>query len=153
MEIGSKETSKELTINHLKTLFLKKGYPERYLKWERTFLFTYKNFEFLVEITLTVEDEKPLLILYYHPSKQGLSSFERPFLSVARLFFSPPPYFLVLTNLEDFILIEVYTHTIKKGDEKVLPVYKTLKSYQPPFEKAYSRDIEEKILAFYLSGG
>lgn len=153
MEISSKEVSKELIHNHIKALLLKKGYPANLFQWKKTFPFTYNGLTFEVELPLVLEDDKPLLILYYHPSKRGLTSFERPLLSIARLFFSPPPYFAVLTNLEDYILIEVYPQIIKRGGEEVFPDYESLMRYQPPFEKPYNKSVEEKILAFYLSGG
>ncbi|PMP63407.1 MAG: hypothetical protein C0197_02645 [Caldimicrobium thiodismutans] len=153
MEISSKEISKDLILSHLKTLFFKKGYPENFLFWEKIFYFNYNNLEFTVEITLVVEEKRPLLILNYHSSKLGLASFERPTLSIARLFFNPLPYFAVLTNLQNYILLEVYPQKIKKGGEELIPDYKTIRSYQPPFEKPFNKDIEEKILAFYLSGG
>ncbi len=152
MEISSTKIPKELILNHLKTLFLKKGFPEKFLTWERIFYFNYNDLEFEIEITLVVEEKRPLLILYYHPSKQGLSSFERPLLSMARLFFNPPPYYAFLTNLQDYIVIEVYPQKIKKGGEEIIPDYEALRNYHPPFEKPFNKTIEEKILAFYLSG-
>ncbi|MEZ0344619.1 MAG: hypothetical protein ABWJ99_07480 [Caldimicrobium sp.] len=153
MEKGSAEISQELILEHLKALFLSKGYPEKLLQWKKTLFFNYNNLEFAIQLTLIIEEKRPLLILYYHPSTRGLSSFERPLLSIARLLFNPPPYFAVLTNLKDFIFIEVYPQKIKKGGEELLPDYETLKEYQPSFEKPYNKNIEERILAFYLSGG
>lgn len=153
MEIGSEAFSKKLILNSLKDLFLKKGFPQELLNWERIFLFKYQNLEFEVELTLTIEERRPLLILNYHPSKRGLSSFERPLLAIARLFFTPPPYFAFLTNLSHFIMIEVYPQRITSGGPELIPEYETLKTYLPPFEKPFKREVEEKILAFYLSGG
>lgn len=153
MEPGSKEISKELVFNHLKLLFLKKGFPENILIWDKSFYFTYNHLEFEIEITLVVGEKRPLLILYYHPSKRGLSSFERPLLSIARLLFNPQPYFAILTNLQDYILIEVYPQNFKRGGEEIIPDYQTLIKYRPPLERPFNKTIEEKILAFYLSSG
>lgn len=153
MEKGGRALPKEVLIS-LKELFYKKGYPENTLSFEKAYFFSVEGLSFAVTLATVVSYEgKTMLILDYQPSKRGLSSFERPLLAIARLFFDPLPYFALLTNLSDFICIEVYCHKIKKGSSELLPEYKDLLTYTPPTLKTYKKEIEEKILAFYLSGG
>jgi len=153
MEEGPRALPQKVIIT-LKELFYQKGYPENSLFFEPIYFFSLGELSFEFSLAAVVNfDSKPLLILDYHPSQRGLSSFERPLLSIARLFFDPLPYFAFLTNLSDFICIEVYTPKILKGTSEILPNFKDLLAYTPPPLKPYKREIEEKILAFYLSGG
>jgi len=153
MEISTKEISKDLIYQELKSLFLEKGYPERFLFWDLNYPFSYEGLNFEVNLDLLVKEEAPLLILKYHPSKGGLASFERPLLAFARLIFQPLPSLAVLTNLEHFILIEVKPRLFSRGGRELLPDFESLKKYQASFERPFNPEVERKILAFYLSGG
>ncbi|MCS7149505.1 MAG: hypothetical protein RMI93_02040 [Caldimicrobium sp.] len=100
-----------------------------------------------------MKGERTLLIVDYDPSLRGLSCGERPLLAIARIFFDPPPYFALLTNLRDFILIEVASQKIQKGGPEIIPTYEELLKYNSKEKKPYRIDLEEKILGLYLSGG
>ncbi|MFN3504874.1 MAG: hypothetical protein ACK4Y7_01510 [Caldimicrobium sp.] len=141
-------------ITSLKNLFFQKGYPANTISLLQKFNFYHNDlfFSFFLPITITYE-EKTLLILDYHPSKRGLSHLERPLIAIARLFFNPPPYYAILTNVENFYCIEVYPQIIKKGGAEVVPDFPDLLAYKPLDSKVFKKEIEEKILAFYLSGG
>lgn len=145
--------SKEI-LTYLKKLLLNKGYPEGTLFFSKIFEINLHNLYFKITLPLLVTHQgKTLLILDYHPSRKGLSSFERALLAKARLLFEPPPYLAYLTNLSEFICIEVYANKSMRGGDELLVDFKTLTSYEPPFMKPYKRNLEEKILALYLSGG
>lgn len=153
MEISRNEIPKNLIYEELKKLFLEKGYPEKNLSFENKLLFQYQGLTFEITLDLLVKTERIPLILKYHPSKGGLSSFERPLLALTRIFFNPLPFYAVLTNLEHLILIEVIPQKIYRGDKEILPTFEALRNYQAPSEKPFNLEIERKILAFYLSGG
>lgn len=153
MESGRETLSQELILEQLKNLFLQRGYPEESLQLKNKFSFSCKGLSFEIELPLIVRTEKILLIANYHPSIGGLSSFERPLLAIARIFFDPLPYFALLTNLQSFILMEVYPQRISRGEPDIIPPYELLLSYTPPFMKPFKREFEEKILALHLSGG
>lgn len=153
MEISRNEISKNLIYEELKKLFLEKGYPEKNLFFENKLPFQYQNLSFELTLDLLVKTERTLLILKYHPSKGGLSSFERPLLALTRIFFNPLPFYAVLTNLEHFILIEVLPQKTYRGDKELLPTFEALRNYQTPSEKPFNLELERKILVLYLSGG
>ncbi|MFN3568333.1 MAG: hypothetical protein ACK4UR_05445, partial [Caldimicrobium sp.] len=141
-------------ITFLKNLFLQKGYPENTIILQQKYYFSCNELSFSFYLLLIViYQEKYLLILDYHPSKRGLSHLKRPLIAIARLFFNPPPYYAILTNREDFYCIEIYPMTIKKGSSEVIPNFTELLSYKPLETRGFRREVEEKILAFYLSGG
>ncbi len=153
MEYGREALSQELILEQLKKLFLQRGYPEESLQIKNQFFFSCKGLSFEIELPLIVRAEKTLLIVNYHPSIGGLSSFERPLLAIARIFFDPLPYFALLTNLQTFVCIEVYPQMVSRGEPDIIPPYEVLLSYTPPFVKPFKREFEEKILALHLSGG
>jgi hypothetical protein len=153
MEFGKEPPSQDLILTALKTLFLQKGYPEESFQLKKELFFSYQGLSFELELPLVIEKEQTLLIVNYHPSKGGLSSFERPLLAIARIFFNPLPYFALLTNLQTFILIEVYPQITLRGDSELIPNYASLLKYTPPFFKSFKKEFEEKILALHLSGG
>ncbi len=140
-------------LEKLKTLFLQKGYPKESLSFNKILSFTLNSLTFEIYLPLVIREKEPLLIVDYHPSKGGLSSFERPLLAIARLFFEPIPFFALLTNLRDYLLIEVYLQRSSKGTEEIIPDYNFLKSYKPSYLKPFKKEVEAKILAFFLSGG
>lgn len=153
MENSQSSFSKGLTIDHLFSLFSKKGYPESSLKKAYSIFYTKGPISRSITLPLVVKEERTFLIADYDPSLRGLSCGERPLLAIARIFFDPPPYFALLTNFRDFILIEVASQKIQKGGSEIIPTYDELLKYNSKETKPYIIDLEEKILGLYLSGG
>ncbi|MFN4196395.1 MAG: hypothetical protein ACK4FM_00085 [Caldimicrobium sp.] len=153
MEDSRSQISEE-SITFLKNLFLQKSYPENTIILQQKYQFTWNELSFSFSLPLIIiYQEKCLLILDYHPSKRSLGHLERPLVAIARLFFNPSPNFAILTNGEDFHLIEVYPLRIKKGKSEIIPTFSELLSYKPSETKSFSKEVEEKILAFYLCDG
>lgn len=153
MEICKDAPSEKEVIERLYSLFLEKGYPLEALHKEVRIAFSLADLTFEIFLPLVVKKEKPILITYYEPSLRGLSCAERPLISIARLFFDPLPYFAILTNLQNYIKIEVPSQRITKGGKEIIPTFEVLNNYTPTTAKPFKRDLEEKILALYLSGG
>ncbi len=150
-------SKEEIFINspilQLKSIFLKKGYPENSFKETQHFRFSYKDLKFNFEIPLIIEkDSQVLFIVDYKPQKK-LTVSERGFIALARIFFTPLPYFGVITNFQEFILINFYTAKIQKGNEDIIPDFTFFENYKPEELKPFKPEIEKRILAIYLSGG
>lgn len=137
----------------IKEVLLAKGYPEKVLFYDKTFNLSIQTLSFELTLPVVINHERKTLVIFdYHPSIGGLASYERPLLAIARLFFNPPPYFAILTNLTDYICIEIYRNKILKGRADIIPDFNELLSYTPPPLKSFQREMEEKLLALYLSG-
>lgn len=150
---SKEEISLESAISIFKDLFKDKGYPKDYFVEKVVFPFSYKSLSFEVVIPLVIRDSsQTILIVDYKPQK-NLTISERGIIALARVLFNPPPYFALITNLRDFILINSYTGEKKKGNQKIIPDFETLKNFTPKFTKTLNPQIEKKILAIYLSGG
>lgn len=150
---SKEEVSLDPILTTLKTLFKNKGYPEEGFIEKKSLIFSYKNLSFEILITLVFKHNSQTLFIVDYKPQQNLTFSERGMIALARVFFDPPPYFILITNLKEFILINPYTGEKKKGDERVIPEFITLKDYKLEFTKSFDLQIEKKILAIYLSGG
>ncbi len=153
MESSRETVFVEKAVSFLKNLFKEKGYPEDSFDENHIISFSYNNLNFTIEIPLIIKkDSKTYFIVDYKPMER-LSIFERGILALARLFFDPLPYFGLVTNLKDFVLIDLYEFSVIKGKKEIIPEYKALVSHSPKKLKEFKPELEEKILAVYLSGG
>ncbi len=150
---SQKEVSLESAILILKNLFKHKGYPEELFLEKNNIFFSYNKLSFEIFIPLILRDNSQTLFIVDYKPQENLALSERGLIALARVFFDPLPYFVLITNLKDFILIDPYTGEKKKGDEKIIPEFETLKNYTPEPAKKFKPEIEKKILAIYLSGG
>jgi len=137
----------------LKELFLSKGYSEKMFLWDTIIPFSYNSLHFEVRIPLIIKKEPKIYFLVDYKPLEKLTFFERGLLAVARLFFSPLPYFAIVTNLKEVALIDLYDFKVKKGSLELIPSYAQIKDYSPPEPKKFNPELEKKILAVYLSGG
>ncbi|PMP67110.1 MAG: hypothetical protein C0190_03845 [Thermodesulfobacterium geofontis] len=146
---SKEEISLSTVLFNLKNIFREKGYPEECFFEKQKLSFYYKNLNFDLSIPLIIKlNFQCFLIIDYKP-QENLSIAERGIISLARVLFNPPPYFVLITNLKEFVLINVYT----KGGREIIPEFKTLKNYKPETTKNFNPEIEKKILAIYLTGG
>jgi hypothetical protein len=150
---SKEEISLESAILVLKDLFKSKGYPENFFVEKVVLPFSYKSLSFEVLIPLIIRDNSQTLLIVDYKPQENLTVSERGVIALARVLFNPPPYFALITNLRDFILINPYTGEKKKGNKKIIPNFETLKNFNPEFTKTLNPQIEKKILAIYLSGG
>jgi len=150
-------SKEEILVNEafsiLKNIFKEKGYYGNCFFEEGNYQFSYKEKPFNIFIPLIIKyNSKPLLTVDYKP-QENLTPSERGIIALARVFFNPPPYFALITNLKDFVLIDVYTQKREKGGKEIIPDFSELKKYEPKIIKSFNLEIEKKILAIYLSGG
>lgn len=150
---SSKEISLEEKISFLENLFLKKGYPSETLKKGICLSFHYQGYSFFISLPLLIKDTFQTLLVVDLKLKPSLISFERGSLALARLLFKPLPYFILLTNLNYYHLIEVSSGQSLRGSEEIIPEYSLIKTYIPSNLKPFKRELEERILAIYLSDG
>ncbi|NPA40182.1 MAG: hypothetical protein GXO57_07050 [Thermodesulfobacteria bacterium] len=146
-------SQKEVPLNELKKIFVEKGYPESFFVWNTVIPFSYNSLHFEVKIPLVIKENSKIYFLVDYKPLEKLTFFERGILAVARLFFSPLPYFAIVTNLKEFALIDLHEFNVKKGDISIVPEYRGIKDYIPPQPKKFKPELEKKILAVYLSGG
>ena len=140
-------------ISILKNLLKEKGYPEKCILERNEVKFSYKELEFEISIPLVIKNNSNTLLIVEYKPQENLTISERGMIALARVLFSPPPYFALITNLKDFVLINVYTYEKEKGGKEIIPNFEKLKNYNPPMIKPFKPEIEKKILAIYLSGG
>ncbi len=151
---NSKETfSIEKAVSFLKEIFKAKGYPKNSFLENQIISFSYNNLNFTIEIPLIIKENNQVYFLVDYKPMEKLSIFERGILALARLFFKPLPYFGLITNLEEFVLINLYDFNVTKGKKDIIPDYDFILSYSPKTSKEFKPDLEKKILAIYLSGG
>jgi len=140
-------------ISKVKDFLLKKGYPEKFLEEEVVIPFSYNNLNFEVYLPVIVRDsDKVYMIVDYKPQER-LHVFERGLIAIGRLFFRKLPYFALVTNLKDFVLVNIPEVKVTKGKEDVVPSWEDLKSFKVFNTKPFKPELEKKILAVYLSGG
>lgn len=150
---SQEEISLDSVLFTLKNILKRLGYPEECIFEKQKFSFSYKDLVFDLSIPLIIKfNFQNFLIIDYKP-QENLSVAERGITSLARVLFNPPPYFALITNLKEFILVNVYTGDKKKGGKKIIPKFTTLKNYKPETTKSFNPEIERKILAIYLIGG
>jgi hypothetical protein len=150
-------SKEEILVNEalsiLKNIFKEKGYYENCFFEERNYLFSYKEKTFNIFIPLIIRHNSKLLLIADYKPQENLTLSERGIIALARVLFDPPPYFALITNLKDFVLINIYTQKREKGGKEIIPEFSKLKSYKPELIKSFNIEIEKKILAIYLSGG
>jgi hypothetical protein len=153
--MGDKQETLSLknALFSLKELFKSKGYPENLFLENQPISFSYNTLNFTLEIPLIIKENQQVYFLVDYKPQERLSFFERGILALARLFFSPLPYFGLVTNLKTFALIDLYEFKVTKGTADLIPDYQSLLLYQPSQPKAFKPELEKKILAIYLSGG
>lgn len=153
MENSQEEISLESAIFILKNILKEKGYPENCFFEKQKLFFSYKELIFDLFIPIIIKyNSQPLLIIDYKP-QENLTISERGITALARLLFNPSPYFALITNLKEFILINIYTGDKIKGGKEIIPEFKAVKDYKPEIVKKFDTEIEKKILVIYLSGG
>ncbi len=138
-----------------------RAYPKESIKTSIPFQINLKDRIFSLNLPLLVETENlPALIVYYKPSLHGLFSFEREALALGRVFSLPPPIYVLLTNLVNFILIDVESGKSKSGTSEVIPSFKdlvTMIKKRAELKRneifGYKLENEKKILTLYLSSG
>jgi len=147
----------EIFINEalsiLKNIFKEKGYYEKCLLEGKNYLFSYKEKIFNITIPLIIKHNSKFFLIADYKPQENLTFSERGIIALARVLFNPPPYFALITNLKDFVLIDIYTQKKKKGGKEIIPEFLELKNYEPKITKNFNIEIEKKILAIYLSGG
>ncbi len=153
MGINKKEVSLNTYFFLLKNIFKDKGYPEKFFKEGTKYKFSYKSFVFEFEIPLIIEQDFQSLFIADYKLQKNLTFSERGIIALARVFFDPLPYFALITNFKEFILLNLYTTEKQKGNKDIIPEYKSFQFYQPKEKKPFKLEIERKILAIYLSGG
>lgn len=153
MGISSKEISLKEKLPILKAQFLRKGYPLNTLEENLLLHFTYQNHSFLISLPLIIKEDLQTLLVVDLKFNPSLISFERGFLALTRLLFKPLPYFALLTNLSNYHLIEVSSGKCLRGSEEIIPSYSEIKKCFPFSLKSFSKELEERILAIYLSKG
>lgn len=77
----------------------------------------------------------------------------RPLLAMARILFEPQPIYALLTNLLDFILIDVASGEATKGDETIIPNFSRLLQEKQSHSQNFNEEIERKIIALHFSFG
>lgn len=77
----------------------------------------------------------------------------RPLLAMARILFEPQPIYALLTNLLDFILIDVASGKATKGDETIIPDFSRLLQEKQSHSQNFNEEIERKIIALHFSFG
>ncbi len=137
----------------LKNTFLNLGYPEELFIEDLKLDFSYNSLKFEVTLPLIIKEKDQVYFLVDYKPQKNLHFFERGMLALARLFFSPLPYYAIITNLEVFALIDLYEFKVIKNGKEVIPRYEDVKKHSPPPPKGFKEDLEKKILAIYLSGG
>lgn len=153
MEKCRDSLSTEIISENLYSLFVSRGYPSLSLFRDVSIDFSYNSSFHTLWFPLVVRTEIPLLITYYDPSRGGLGSSARPLLAMARILFKPQPLYAVLTNLTDYILIEVSSGETNRGDESVIPDFSDLIESKSSATAKFNEDIEKKIVALHLSFG
>uniref|UniRef100_A0A7V5XH73 Type I restriction enzyme R protein N-terminal domain-containing protein n=1 Tax=Thermodesulfobacterium geofontis TaxID=1295609 RepID=A0A7V5XH73_9BACT len=140
-------------LSILKNIFKEKGYYENFFLEGKNYQFSYKEKTFDIFIPLIIKNNSKLLFIVDYKPQENLTLSERGIIALARVLFNPPPYFALITNLKDFVLINVYTQKKEKGGKEIIPIFSELKNYKPEITKSFNIEIEKKILAIYLSGG
>lgn len=143
----------ESELSILKNIFKEKGYPENFFLENQKLFFSYKNLTFDIYLPLILKTDSQILFIVDYKPQENLTISERGIVALARILFNPPPYFSLITNLKYFVLIDTYTTEKKKGGKEIIPDFESLKNYKPHITKPFKPEIEEKILAIYLSGG
>jgi len=143
----------ESELSILKNIFKEKGYPENFFLENQKLFFSYKNLTFEIYLPLILKTDSQILFIVDYKPQENLTISERGIVALARILFNPPPYFSLITNLKYFVLIDTYTTEKKKGGKEIIPDFESLKNYKPHITKPFKPEIEEKILAIYLSGG
>uniref|UniRef100_A0A7V4N3A6 Type I restriction enzyme R protein N-terminal domain-containing protein n=1 Tax=Thermodesulfobacterium geofontis TaxID=1295609 RepID=A0A7V4N3A6_9BACT len=150
-------SKEEILINEalliLKNIFKEKGYHEKCFLEGENYQFSYKEKIFNIFIPLIIKSNSKLLFIIDYKPQENLILSERGIIALARVFFNPPPYFALITNLKDFVLIDIYTQKKEKGGKEIIPEFSELKNYKPKITKSFNIEIEKKILVIYLSGG
>ncbi|MDW8136399.1 MAG: hypothetical protein RMI74_06375 [Thermodesulfobacterium sp.] len=150
---SSKEISLKEKLPLLKAQFLRKGYPLNSLEENLLLHFTYQNHSFLISLPLIIKEDLQTLLVVDLKFNPSLISLERGILALARLLFKPWPYFALLTNFVNYHLIEVSSGQCLRGSEEVIPNYSEIKKCSFLSLKSFPKELEERILAIYLSEG
>ncbi|MBO8144060.1 MAG: type I restriction enzyme HsdR N-terminal domain-containing protein [Thermodesulfobacterium sp.] len=150
---SKEEISLKSELSILKNILKEKGYPEKCFLEEKKIKFSYKKLDFEISIPLIIRNNSNTLLIVDYKPQENLSISERGIIALARVLFSPPPYFALITNFRDFVLINVYTQEKERGGKDIIPEFIKLKNYKTEITKSFNPEIEKKILAIYLSGG
>ncbi len=155
MANSRKEVSLKEKIDFLKNFLLQKGYSLNFFEEDVKFHFVYQNYSFLISIPLVVKENFQTFLFVDIKITPSLFSLERGLLALARVLFKPLPYFALLTNFTSYHLIEVSSGKCLRGSEEVIPKYSEIKNYSLASKdfKSFKKELEERILAIYLSEG
>lgn len=150
---SEKEIPLSSDLSELLKIFKEKGYPKESFLKTKELNFSYKSLSYNIFIPLLIKNNSHILLIVDYKPQENLFVSERGVVALARVLFEPIPYFVLITNLKEFILIDVYTGEKKKGNKEIIPDFIFLKNHKPSITKSFNYEIEKKILAIYLSGG
>ncbi|WP_022854635.1 hypothetical protein [Thermodesulfobacterium thermophilum] len=137
----------------LSFIFSTLGYPETLFKFNTKLFISLEDFSYELTLPLLIQEKDHTYFWVDYKPQNFLSCFERGFISLARLVSNPLPFFGVITNLTEFILIDFYQGKTSKGNKKIIPPYGKIKTYTPGLPKPFNPEIETKILRLFLKGG
>ncbi|QER41614.1 hypothetical protein F1847_02215 [Thermodesulfobacterium sp. TA1] len=140
-------------LENLVSIFKTLGYPESLFIFNFKLSFSLSGINHELILPLIIQEKDQTYFWVDYKPQTFLSCFERGFLSLARLLTNPLPYFGIITNLTEFILIDFYVYKTYKGKTEIIPHYTEIKTYSPSPAKPFNPEIETKILNLYLKGG